>query len=150
MYRILFLLILSLSCALSQSVQLKPEIWTGENASVYCVYLTTGPKYFEDRPVESDSCFGFEYRVSFIVYEIYYSILIERINFSDIECMDRNIEKSFYFNSFSLSEVLNIRGELGSMEFLDWLSTDSFKVKINKKIYLFKIEVDGKCQIQKA
>jgi hypothetical protein len=134
----------------AQSAEIKPDIWKGDNASVNCVFLSHGPpSYYLPINPKSDWCQGFRYRVNLLVHEIYYSILVEKLSFEGWECMDISITGSYYFNSFKIGDLLKLKGELGSMKFLEWISHDSFKIEIQEIPYLVKILENGALQFKK-
>lgn len=129
-----------------QSLELLPKKWEGANASVNCEFLTQGPRFYLPTEPKSDDCRGFRYRVNFIVHEIYYSLMIEKLSFGGIECMDISLEDSWFYSTFKIGDLLGIRGELASMEFIEWKSVDSFQFRIYKREFLVKILEEGKLQ----
>jgi len=130
------LLYVSYSLLFTQRAEIIPENWNGDHASVNCVFLTAGPGFHEPTDPKSDWCKGFRYRVSFIVAKIYYSILIEKLSFEGRECSDISITNSYFFNNFKIGDAIEYKGELASIKFLEWLSYNSFKIKIYEKTYL--------------
>lgn len=145
-----FMLFISSSLFFSQKEEITPENWDNDHASVNCVFLTAGPRYFyEPTDQKSDYCKGFRYRVNFIVAEIYYSIMIEKLSFEGIECSDISITNSYFYNTFKIEDLLKLKGELASIEFLEWLSYDSFKIQIHRNDYIVKIQENGNCKFTK-
>ena len=143
------LLCVSYCLLFAQRAEITPENWNGDHASVNCVFLTAGPGFHEPTDPKSDWCKGFRYRVSFMVTEIYYSILIEKLSFEGWECSDIFITNSYFYKAFKIGDLLKLKGELGYIEFLEWLSFDSFKIQIHKKDYFVKILKNGNCRFTK-
>ncbi len=143
------LLSLSISSLFTQNSEIKPAKWDGDHASVNCVFLTAGPSFYEPTDPKSDYSKGFHYRVNFMVAEIYYSIMIEKLSFEGIEGSEISITNSYFYDTFRIADLLELKGELGFIEFLEWLSYDSFKIQIKDNNYLVKILKNGSCQISK-
>ena len=145
---ILVFMVLVSSPSYSQIIEVKTEKLDKPIADVNCVFISRGSKVYEDvpeSPIGADGCKARAYRVSFLVYEIYYSIAIEELTFEDVECMDIKVVNTYFLID------LGIKMGTGSLKgplFKGWRSWDSFIISEHGKRMLFKIKGDGIVEIE--
>ena len=77
------------------------------------------------------------FRVVIITSEIYDQLLIEKVTFGD-EGGNKKIANKKFIDLTELWKVFNLKGEIGGMKFINWLSWDSFEIEILEEIYIFR------------
>lgn len=84
-----------------------------------------------------DGWIGRRFRVSFLLSEIYYSLIIDEIEHNDTKRPREYIKNSYFVNGFELSRKLDIpHKRITSLDFIDWKSKTEFKLKANSNIQI--------------
>jgi hypothetical protein len=117
---------------------------------VNCVYMTRGPLEYpevDDSQTEADECYAKALRVSFLVYEVYYSIAVEEMEYKDVECMDIKVLSSYFLSGFELGDSLSL-GSLTWVQFIEWRTWDSFVISEQYDKILLSYKGNGNFEVE--
>ncbi len=128
---ILILLFVVSSSVYAQEQSLELREWSGTTTDENAVFMTRGAN------IESTKTF---YRVYFLVYEVYYSLLIEEMTYSGIENSDITSKNKSFITGYEIASKFPNLLNLTNLRFIKWTSPTSFiinenetKLKINIK-----------------
>ena len=135
---------------------LETKEWAGAIANINAVYMTSGPEWFDEkasneynRQHAADTSIGKYYRVYFLVYEIYYSVLIEEMAYSGVEGSSIKSINTNFITGFEIGEkVLKMR-RLTNLQFEKWDSWNSFLVKESDTLLKIRIKQNGNFSVEK-
>ncbi len=151
----LFLLNVGLVWAQETDVQPLPTDIPSPEISI--TYLTCGPYFYELRgdtgnyhavyADDSDIKDQLFYRVSLVLEEIYYSIMIEKISRGLEEGDPVKIVSKYFYSGFEVCKNLECR-MLTDVKFIKWKAFNTFLVKENEQFIEMIINKDGSLIIQ--
>ena len=128
---ILILLFVVSSSVYAQEQSLELREWSGTTTDENAVFIF----FFSN--IESTKTF---YRVYFLVYEVYYSLLIEEMTYSGIENSDITSKNKSFITGYEIASKFPNLLNLTNLRFIKWTSPTSFiinenetKLKINIK-----------------
>jgi len=110
--------------------------YASEIAPLEVDFLSTGPRKNGTKGL----------RISFIVAEVYYSIVVEEVTYGLTEGDDNKIVKSYFLEDLLISRHTKT-GPLVNLSFVKWLSWDEFEVKEGDKHFRIRYMKDGKFKI---
>lgn len=140
----------------AQEYPLEIKEWSGEIADVNAVYMTSGPEWYDEEASNeynqqhaADASIGKFYRVYFLVYEIYYSLLIEEMAYSGIEGSNIKSINTSFITGFEIgAKVLKMR-RLTNLQFENWDSWNTFLVKESDTLLKIRIKQNGNFSVEK-
>ena len=131
---------------------------SGIELDVDITFLTTGERFFKvansdgqyerwNKNTEYDG--SFKYRVSFILSEIYYSLLIEKIKLPRKESEEKKaIERNLY-TGFDIAENILEYGRLTNLSFKGWKDFRTFELLESDESLEIEILSNGEIKITK-
>ena len=121
-------------------------------------FLTEGDRFYKPTSEETyhpkwiskeDYEAVYKYRISFVLSEIYYSLLIEKISLGIKEGEKRFICDSFFYTGFDVAEDILQYGRLTNLEFKEWIAYNRFHLLEGDLALQFEIMNDGSLIIEK-
>ncbi len=115
-----------------------------------CTYLNKGPVKPYDKKFSINDYIQENYRVGFVVNEIYYSITIEKIKAPTEDGDMPIIVDSFNIDGMELAQTVKLKekGEvITDIKFIKWNNWNSFTLEIHKKKIKFKILENNKVEL---
>ena len=157
MRKLLIITLLLLSTqAHAQEYPLALKEWPGITAEKNTVYMTRGPKWYDEKESDeynqkhySDVSFGKFYRVYFIVNEIYYSLLIEELEYSGVEGSNIKTTNTYFITGFEIGEKVLKLHRLTNLKFVEWKSWDSFIIKESDTHLKIRLKPNGKITVER-
>jgi len=120
-----FILILLFSLSglvFAQEQRLELRKWSGSTTDENAVFTTRGSN------IEATKTF---YRVYFLVYEVYYSLLIEEMSYSGIENSDVKSKNKSFITGYEIASKFPKLLNLTNLRFINWVSPTSFIIDEN-------------------
>ena len=140
----------------AEEITLTPIKWNSTNADVNAVFLTRGPNLFDEEATDeynrknaTDAAIGKFYRVYFLVYEIYYSLLIEELKYSGIEGSDIEIVNTYFVTGFDIGMKATKYGRLTNLQFVAWNSWNTFTIRENDVDLVVRVKPNDKITVEK-
>ncbi|MBK7172307.1 MAG: hypothetical protein IPH84_03535 [Bacteroidales bacterium] len=122
-----------LSCRISaQTYEISTTDKSNQDYYPWITFLSEGETSWN-----SDDETGFAYRLIITTSEIYNDILIEKTSCGS-EGGNKTILWRRLINTDELIKALNIEGEFSDVTFINWISWDSFQLKISDKKIQFE------------
>jgi len=157
MSKVLLIILLFLSTsAYAQQYPLALKEWTGTIADLNAVYMTCGQRWFDaessdkyNQKHHSDVSIGKFYRVYFLVYEIYYSLLIEEMEYSGVEGSKIKSVNTYFITGFEIGTKALKYNRLTDLHFVNWDSWNTFIVKESDTKLKIRIKPQGKFSVEK-
>ncbi|MFY0607667.1 MAG: hypothetical protein JXR10_13200 [Cyclobacteriaceae bacterium] len=122
-------------------------------------FLTTGDKFykvtgtseqFEQWKKDSEYDGSYRYRVSFVLSEIYYSILIEKTQLPWKEGDARKVIEQNFYTGFDIAENILEYGRLTNLDFKEWKDFRTFELaESDDEIIEIQILTNGKIKVTK-
>ena len=148
----LLIFILNLSILQAQETRIKPQETDIESPAIYISFLSRGPyfyelfsdtaQYYPTYKDDSDLKDELFYRISFIVEEIYNSLMIEKISRGLQEGDPAQILTKYFYSGFDVGKNLEF-GRLTDLKFIKWKSWNMFIIKEDEQFIEITIERNG-------
>lgn len=161
MKKITLLLLLSFSICLcfAQEQSISSKEWTWAVTDIDIDFLTCGPRFYIQKSTNqihshynSDNEYinAYKYRMSFVVSEIYYGILIEKISTGLSEEDERVIESKRYYSGFGIGDKITDMGRLTGLEFIKWPKYNEIYLKEYDQNFKIIINEDNTIVVKKV
>jgi len=120
-------------CVYGQEYSFKTESAENNDYYEWMRYLKEGPCVWLDAP-EKD-VYGYAYRFIITTAEIYDNIFIEKVSYGD----EGSNKQMVYKRKLPLTDIFRkfgLEGEVGGVEFIEWIDSTSFVIKMKEKKFL--------------
>ncbi len=118
--------------------------------------MTSGPEWVDEKASNeynqkhaADVSIGKFYRVYFLVYEIYYSLLIEEMAYSGVEGSNIKSINTNFITGFEIGEKVSKMRRLTNLRFENWESWNTFLVKESDTLLKIRIRQNGNFSVEK-
>ncbi|WP_370087554.1 hypothetical protein [Ekhidna sp.] len=157
---LLSLLIFSTAELLGQSQTVEPYKFpkNGIDLDIDVDFLTTSERFYkvansndqyETWKNDTEYAGSFRYRISFVVSEIYYNLLVEKIELPNEEGEAKKaIERNFY-TGFDLAENVLEYGRLTNLSFKQWTDFRTFELIESDELLEVEILTNGQLKVTK-
>jgi hypothetical protein len=152
----IFVLIFILAFKLSAQTEVKASSVNIPSPDPSIIYLDCGPSFYVDSLENiykeySDSISITDerfYRVSFVIEEIYYSLMIELVSRGLDEGSEINVLQKYFYSGFDINKIANPNGRLVDLEFNKWKSYKKFTLKEYKQNISIEILSNGNLKVK--
>lgn len=156
---LLTLILFSTAELLGQSQTVEPYKFpkNGIDLDVNVDFLTTSERFYkvantndqyETWIKDTEYERSYKYRISFIVSEIYYNLLVEKIELPNEEGEAKKaVERNFY-TGFDIGDVLEW-GRLTNLSFKEWKDFRTFELVESDEVFQVQILTNGQLNVTK-